>query len=276
MEDIKRICKKCIQEKNIEEFIKVRKKYTYVCKECRKEYQKKYFEKYKERTEEIQNNKLSRKSNSRTCKKCFQNKSLDNFKKIKRDSKEYYVGVCNDCLTNFQKEYHLNNRQKRLDAGNKRHQKNREKDNNRNKKWYSKNKEYVNKYRKIRKNTEEYRSWAKKYYNKPEIRIVNRLRGRIYSIKKCIKSDRTMKLIGCDVQFLLNHLQQSATNNGYIGFDINTYSGKQYHIDHIIPCDAFNLKCSYHQRLCFNWSNLQILKAGENLTKSSTFKMEDI
>ena len=55
-----------------------------------------------------------------------------------------------------------------------------------------------------------------------------------------------------------------------MNFNIENYSGKEYHIDHIIPCAAFNLKCRFHQKLCFNYTNLQILNANENMKKGST------
>ena len=54
---------------------------------------------------------------------------------------------------------------------------------------------------------------------------------------------------------------------------INNYSGKDFHIDHKIPIDAFNLVCKYHQRLCFNYNNLQILKAEDNLEKHDKYEM---
>ena len=48
------------------------------------------------------------------------------------------------------------------------------------------------------------------------------------------------------------------------------YSGKEYHIDHIIPCYAFsNLNIEEQQKICFNWKNTQILKSSENLSKSN-------
>jgi hypothetical protein len=81
------------------------------------------------------------------------------------------------------------------------------------------------------------------------------------------KSNKTLELLGCSIEFLKEHLQQTAIKNGYLDFDINNYSGKEYHIDHIIPVDAFHLECGYHQRLCFHWSNLQMLTATENLEK---------
>jgi hypothetical protein len=99
-------------------------------------------------------------------------------------------------------------------------------------------------------------------------RIKELLRARLKdAVRHNYKSDRTLNLLGCSLESLKNHLQQSAINNGYINFNINSYSGKEYHIDHIIPCAVFNLKCSYHQKLCFNWSNLQILSSSENILK---------
>ena len=84
------------------------------------------------------------------------------------------------------------------------------------------------------------------------------------------KVESTMKLVGCSLDYLKNHLQQTAINNGYIKFDINKYNAKEFHVDHIIPVAAFNMSCGYHQRLCFNWKNLQILRAEENLSKSDS------
>lgn len=85
--------------------------------------------------------------------------------------------------------------------------------------------------------------------------------------QKARKNSSTMKLIGCDLEYLKTHLQETAMLNSYKDFNINNYSGKEYHIDHIIPCSKWNLKCSYHQKLCFNYTNLQILTAKENLEK---------
>lgn len=102
-------------------------------------------------------------------------------------------------------------------------------------------------------------------------KILNLLRSRILiSIKKGFKSSDTISLIGCSLEKLKEHLSSTAVNNGYNDFNIDKYSSKEYHIDHIVPCSAFNLACSYHQRLCFNWKNLQILRASVNLSKGDT------
>ena len=77
-----------------------------------------------------------------------------------------------------------------------------------------------------------------------------------------------MSLIGCTIEELKEHLQKTAIKNGYNDFDINNYSGKEYHIDHIKPCSSFDLSKPEDQAKCFHYSNLQILTATENLIKS--------
>jgi len=50
--------------------------------------------------------------------------------------------------------------------------------------------------------------------------------------------------------------------------------GSYWHVDHIIPCDAFDLNKESEQRICFNWQNLQPLEGGENIRKSNRFTQE--
>jgi len=101
-------------------------------------------------------------------------------------------------------------------------------------------------------------------------KLTRLLRSRILvALKTSTKSNSTLNLLGCSIEQLKQHLQQTAINNGYLDFDINSYSTKEYHIDHIVPCDSFNLPCSYHQKLCFHYSNLQILTSIENIKKGN-------
>lgn len=99
--------------------------------------------------------------------------------------------------------------------------------------------------------------------------IASRCRNRINIALKNVgyKSAHTLELIGCRIDKLQEHLQQTAINNGYVNFNINNYSGKEYHIDHIIPCSAFQLEKPNQQKLCFNYTNLQILDARTNMSK---------
>ncbi len=105
--------------------------------------------------------------------------------------------------------------------------------------------------------------------NDPSFKLLKYLRGRIRSaLKYNTKSKRTMELVGCTMEQLKNHLQQTAIQNGYIDFDIESYSSKYYHIDHIIPCNSFDLSLQENQIKCFHYTNLQILTARENIAKS--------
>lgn len=66
----------------------------------------------------------------------------------------------------------------------------------------------------------------------------------------------------------MKHLQKTAIDNGYTDFDICNYDGNEYHIDHIIPCSSFDLTDPEEQKKCFHWTNLQILSAFDNMSKS--------
>jgi len=68
-----------------------------------------------------------------------------------------------------------------------------------------------------------------------------------------------MELIGCDGDFLIRHLR--STDPAL--FD----SGRKFHVDHILPCNKFDLTLPEMQRACFHWSNLQILTPEENSKK---------
>lgn len=72
-----------------------------------------------------------------------------------------------------------------------------------------------------------------------------------------------MELIGCSIAFLMAHLESkfkpgmSFANHG------------EWHIDHIIPCSAYDLTDPEQQKECFNWRNLQPLTARENMMKGN-------
>lgn len=100
-------------------------------------------------------------------------------------------------------------------------------------------------------------------------KLIDNLRRRINSsIKRNAKSSRSMNLIGCDIDFLKAWLNITALANSYKNFDINNYSGQEYHIDHKIPCASFDLSKEEEQKKCFNWLNLQILTKEKNLIKA--------
>ena len=162
----------------------------------------------------------------------------------------------------YRKDNYLQNREKKIKKSTEYRNKNKEKIQEYNKTYFPiyrlLNKEKINKY--IRD----------KRKNDPNFRISGLLRGRIKDfLKSNQRIDHTMNLLGCSLKFLKEYLQQTAIQNGYLDFNINDYSGKEYHIDHIIPCSSFNLSKEEEQRKCFHWSNLQILSSTQNLKKGS-------
>jgi len=200
------------------------------------------------------------------CTKCLINKHLSEFYIDHRyKDKVRHRAACKDCTkTQRDKLFSTNPEAK------KRHEDNI-------KRWSQDNREHLNQLQNARNdnNRDKVRSYHKKWQknrrdNNSDHRLKDNLRRRIRSaLNGASKSKSTQELLGCSTSELKHHLQQTAIKNGYTNFDIESYSGKEYNIDHIVPCAAFNLKCSYHQKLCFNYKNLQILTAQENLSKGA-------
>lgn len=102
--------------------------------------------------------------------------------------------------------------------------------------------------------------------------IKRTLRSRIYNAITRLtgtrpprnKELRTTDLIGCSIDRLRAHLEFLWKP----GMTWENYG--EWHVDHRIPCNAFDLTNPVRQRECFHWSNLQPLWAAENIAKSDT------
>lgn len=97
--------------------------------------------------------------------------------------------------------------------------------------------------------------------------IKRRLRWRVRDIVKKQLKDKNYKyksaidLLGCDVEFLKTHLESTFTQ----GMSWDRIS--EMHIDHIKPCNMFDLTKLEEQKMCFHYTNLQMLWWQDNLTK---------
>jgi len=212
--------------------------------------------------------------NMKSCTNCNQEKELSEFNK-RSDSKDGYRNKCKLCLKNNRKVYYKLNKNKIQKTLKKYYIKNSQKIREKIKLWNNKNKERVAKrvsqYTKNHKNAiYEYQKKYRKESLSKNYKLAELLRKRLRNAlnsKNITKTNKALYLLGCNIDHWKNHLQQTAIQNGYKDFNINNYSTKEYHIDHIVPCSAFNLKCSYHQKLCFNYKNMQILTREKNLKK---------
>lgn len=144
-------------------------------------------------------------------------------------------------------------------------------------------------------NREAVRQYAREYYHKTRsvrlakgkatyqeranrdesVRIKSALRTRIaVALDRALagKSGPTMELLGCDADTLKRHLEsqfQSGMEWGNRGF-------RGWHIDHIVPCAAFDLTKPDHQRACFHYMNLRPLWGLENMSKNDTVTPDSI
>ena len=128
------------------------------------------------------------------------------------------------------------------------------------KRFYDSNRERV-----VKGKTERARI---RYRQDPVYRLVRNLRRRVglaLTSQATTKDETTLKLAGCTVAHLVNHLEsqfkdgQSWANYG------------EWHVDHIRPCASFDLSDPAQRKECFHWSNLQPLWGAENLAKRDTW-----
>ena len=171
-------------------------------------------------------------------------------------------------------------------------EKNKQKVQEYSRKSYLKNKEKISAKAKLRNQDPNYKKEKKEYDKKywqenkerliplkiknsrirrqtdASFRITDNLRRRINAAMKGIgikRSKRSIELLGVsDMEFFWNYLESKFKP----GMPRENY-GKEWHIDHIIPCVAFDLSKEENQKMCFHYTNLQPLWAHENLSKSS-------
>ena len=170
-----------------------------------------------------------------------------------------------------------------------------EKRKNTDKIWREKNKEYLKKwkrewYEKNCMNNPEYKARRKKYQKKnlarhrerdrkkyhedPNFRMKKILRAQVtYSIKRGFKLNEkcapTLKLLDIpSIEWFWKYIK-----NKFLSGMTMENQGK-WHIDHIIPCASFDLRCPVQQLACFHHKNLQPLWATDNMKKGDKLNYE--
>ena len=96
-------------------------------------------------------------------------------------------------------------------------------------------------------------------------RLLENCRRRLsYALKGKSKAAKTLELIGCTPDELLEHLERTMSPEVRALRD----EGVEIVNDHIIPCAAFDFSIAEHQRICFHYTNLQYLDKPTNMSKS--------
>jgi hypothetical protein len=106
----------------------------------------------------------------------------------------------------------------------------------------------------------------RKRISDPYYRLVSNIRTRMYgAIKQQLagKSKPTFKLLGCTVKEFTVYISKKFEP----GMTWENYSKDSWHIDHIKPCNTFDLTDPEQQKECFHYSNLRPLWSKENLSR---------
>lgn len=190
------------------------------------------------------------------CNKCNIDKELSSFDFRKEINS--YRRCCKDCIK-IQKKNNYNKNKEIILAKNKIYIQNK-------KDWKKEyDKKRSNELRLLRNKQKLENYHYRKTYD-VDFRLRRSLRSRLYSaIKIGQKCNKTMELVGCDIQILKKHLESKFK----IGMNWDNYGKKGWEVDHIIPCSKFNLNDKEQQLICFNYKNLQPLWVMENILKSN-------
>lgn len=206
--------------------------------------------------------------NIKKCTKCKKEKSILLFN-LSRTNKFGVTCWCKECESKIRKKRVKDNPEKEKER-HKRYQakhkdkikeyylqyyfKNKDKYKERNKQWFVKNRTEFREYERNKRKTDSC------------FRIKQALRRRLcHVLKGTTKSASTLELLGCSIQEFKDHLEKQFTK----GMTWDNYGTKGWHIDHIKPCDSFDLTLEKEQRKCFHYTNLQPLWAKDNLSKSN-------
>jgi hypothetical protein len=112
-----------------------------------------------------------------------------------------------------------------------------------------------------------------RYAKDPAYAMKFRLRNRMASAVKAAGLDNkcasTIELLGISPQGLKEWLEAQFTEG------MTWENRSDWHVDHRVPCDAFDLSDETNQRICFWYKNLQPMWAEENMEKSNKYNDED-
>lgn len=218
----------------------------------------------------------------KTCRKCKQDKAAEDFYKGRRE--------CKECYKEYQKAHYKRDAEKKKEYSKAYYKQNAEKRKEYDKAYYKRNAEKRKEYHKAHyKRNSEKRKERNKAYQKqnrdkirihrnkrrktdPNFKLSENLRTRVRRVLNGnSKSQKTLKLLGCSVDFFKKHLESQFEP----GMSWNNYGNPNgdhsecWHVDHVVPCASFDFSDPEQQQKCFHYSNLQPLWAKDNISKGA-------
>lgn len=215
------------------------------------------------------------------CNYCKTEKELNEFGYFKCDPNSRLT-ICNDCAktetgrkkirrSESVKSWELRNRKYRKEYKKRYNMTNRAKNRETERKYWAARPEQLKaKKRRWRTNPRVKANRRKRYHEKdkydPYFILRQRHTTRLCEILKknnVADTSATMKLLGCNLETLKQHIESQFTEN----LNWNNLS-----LDHTIPIIAFDISRKEHQKAAFNYKNLRPLSLSENFSKASIDK----
>ena len=114
----------------------------------------------------------------------------------------------------------------------------------------------------VRKRRREYLRNKSKTDSNYKLRMV--LANHIHRALKCArKTNRTINLLGCTIEEAKRYIE----SQWLPGMTWDNHAPDGWHIDHIKPCNTFNLTDPKQQEICFHYTNLRPLWYKDNLSR---------
>jgi hypothetical protein len=190
---------------------------------------------------------------TKVCTKCREEKSAQEFQRHRR-SKDGRFSYCKACVSEYQKEWYKENRDKRREYLKLYLKQNPEKRREYDKKYRKRNRGKIRKYEKARRSKD------------PAFRLAQNLRVRLGAVLNGkTKPQPTLEMLGCSLGFLKFWLQMQFKQG------MTWENHGEWHVDHIVPLALVDMNAeNWEDRLrkLNHFTNLQPLSAGENFRKS--------
>lgn len=187
----------------------------------------------------------------RKCKTCIIDKNVEDFPK----NGKFYKGICKSCKHEAYRLKHPEKTKEEKEESKRQSQERR--------RVYLENWKNSGGRNKIR----EYKKL--RYKTDINFKLQRNISRRIAGVLKRVrtkKSDKSLKLVNCTIQFLKEYIQSKFTEG--MNWQNHGKGNGKWAVDHIIPCEAFNLTNPKHQKICFHYTNLQPLWDNDNTIKS--------
>ena len=217
---------------------------------------------------------------TKTCSKCGETKELSHFNSDKSKADGKYPS-CRDCKKNTDKEYRTKNLEKKRSKDREYYKENSEVIKKRANDWYYQNTSrhiermrqyYRDNYKKIKDTQKRWNEINKdkiqeyfrlKYENDVNHRLKVLLNGRLRQCVK-VKAKHSFEYLACDIEYFKSWIEYQFDDK--MSWD---NIGEYWHLDHVIPCAAFDLTLEEEIHKCYNWSNIRPLYRIENISKGA-------